>query len=91
MTVARALVKLPVGIAGANGPAHMECEGRTVGEALSDCVGREPRLRPRIFREDGGVWAGIFLNGRNIRQGQGLDTTLADGDEIRILPPIAGG
>lgn len=89
--MARALMRLPVGIAGAEGPAAMECAGRTIGEALADCVAREPRLKSRIFREDGAVWVGIFVNGRNIRQGEGLDTPLADGDEIRLLPPVGGG
>jgi molybdopterin converting factor small subunit len=34
---------------------------------------------------------GVFLNGRNVRQTGGMQTMLADGDEIRLLPPIAGG
>ena len=89
--MAKALIKLPVGIAGSDGPSHLECEGATVGEALADCVAKEPRLKTRIFREDGGVWVGIFVNGLNVRQGQGLDTPIGDGDEIRLLPPIAGG
>jgi MoaD family protein len=69
----------------------LECEGRDVGEALADCVAREPRLRSRIFRDDGSVWVGVFLNGRNVRQADGLSTPLSDGDQIRLLPPIAGG
>jgi sulfur-carrier protein len=89
--MAKASIKLPPGIAGKDGPATMECEGRDVAEALADCVAREPRLKARIFREDGSVWVGVFLNGRNIRQAGGLDISLADGDEIRLLPPIAGG
>jgi molybdopterin converting factor small subunit len=89
--VARAVIKLPPGIAGAEGPAVLECEGRDVGEALADCVAREPRLRSRIFRDDGSVWVGVFLNGRNVRQADGLATPLSDGDQIRLLPPIAGG
>ncbi len=89
--MARAVIKLPPGIAGPSGPATMECEGRDVAEALADCVAREPRFKPRIFRDDGSVWVGIFVNGRNVRQGEGLATVLGDGDEIRLLPPIAGG
>jgi len=69
----------------------MECQGRDVAEALADCVAREPRFKGRIFREDGTVWVGVFLNGRNVRQIAGLETPLSDGDEIRLLPPIAGG
>jgi molybdopterin synthase sulfur carrier subunit len=89
--MARAHIKLPVGLVGADGPRELHCEGATVGEALADCVARDPRLKPRIFREDGGVWVGIFLNGRNVRSVDGMETVLADGDEIRLMPPIAGG
>jgi sulfur-carrier protein len=84
-------MRLPVGLVGPDGPAIMECSGTTVGEALADCVSHEPRLKARIYREDGGVWVGVFVNGRNIRQGMGLDTLLEGGDEIRLLPPIGGG
>lgn len=89
MTTAR--VKLPVGLAAPGEPATLECEGDTVGQALADCIAKEPRLKTRVFREGGEMWAGVFLNGRNVRQFQGLETALSDGDEIKILPPIAGG
>jgi sulfur-carrier protein len=89
--MARASIRLPVGLSGTAGVTRMECEGATVAEALADCVVREPRLRDRVYRPDGSVWVGVFLNGKNIRQGGGLDSPLAEGDEIRILPPIAGG
>jgi molybdopterin converting factor small subunit len=89
--MAKAVIRLPVGIAGPGGPTRLECEGATVHEALADCVAREPRLKPRIFRDDGTVWVGVFVNGRNMRQGGGLETPLCDGDELRLLPPIAGG
>jgi molybdopterin converting factor small subunit len=89
--MAKAHIKLPPGIAGKDGPRTMDCEGRDVAEALADCVAREPRFKERIFRGDGTVWVGVFLNGRNVRQKGGLTTELADGDEIRLLPPIAGG
>lgn len=89
--MAKALMRLPVGLAEGSGSAGLECEGRTVAEALADCIARDPRLESRIFRADDGIWVGVFVNGRNVRQGQGLDTPLAKGDEIRLLPPIGGG
>jgi MoaD family protein len=87
----RASIRLPAGLAGAAGTSHLECHGDTVAEALADCVEQEPRLRSRIYREDGTVWVGVFLNGKNVRQAGGLDTPLTEGDEIRIMPPIGGG
>lgn len=87
----RAFMKLPPGLAGAAGVPRLDCEGATVREALEDCVAKEPRLRTKVFRDDGTVWVGVFLNGRNVRLTGGLDAPLAEGDEIRIVPPIGGG
>ncbi len=89
--MARAFLRLPLAIAGTGGPYRLECEGTTVEEALADCVAREPRLRSRIFKEDGTVWVGVFINGRHVRQMGGLASPLTEGDEIRIMVPLGGG
>jgi MoaD family protein len=91
VTVANVTMKLPVGLTYPDGQKEAECQGATVGEALASVVQTEPRLKSRIFREDGGVWVGIFINGRNIRQLQGMDTPLTDGDKLMLVPPISGG
>jgi molybdopterin converting factor small subunit len=89
--VAKAYVKLPVGMTTAAGERHIECEATTVAEALDLAIAAEPRLKPRIFREDGRMWAGVFLNARNINALGGLDTPLKDGDMLSVVPPISGG
>jgi MoaD family protein len=89
--VPKVFMKLPVGLTYPDGQKEVECEGATVGAALASVVLGEPRLKARIFREDGGVWVGIFVNGRNIRQLQGMDTQLSDGDKLMLVPPISGG
>jgi molybdopterin synthase sulfur carrier subunit len=89
--VPKAFLKLPLGVSYPDDAKVAECEGATVGEALDDLLAREPRLRPRVYKEDGRLFVGIFLNGRNVRQLQGMDTPLNDGDELRLMPPIAGG
>ena len=52
-----------------------------------------PALRDRVLRRDGTTWpsVAILLNGSNISLNQGLDTLLAEGDAVAIVPVIAGG
>ncbi len=89
--MASVAVKLPVGMLTASGARQVECEANTVAEALEKAVAVEPRLKPRIFREDGRMWAGVFLNARNIKALDGLETKVADGDMLAVVPPISGG
>lgn len=89
--MATAYVKLPVGMASAAGGKELECSGSTVAEVIEQAVSKEPRMRPRIFRDDGRVYAGVFLNGRNINALDGMDTAVKDGDKLSVLPPLSGG
>jgi MoaD family protein len=89
--VATALIRLPVGMQTADGRRELECKGATVREVIEQAIAAEPRMRLRIFREDGRMYAGVFINGRNIAAFDGLDTPVNDGDRLTVLPPIAGG
>ena len=84
--MARAFVRLPVGVALPGMPELMECGGATVAEALADCVTQDPRLKGRIFRKDGTFWVGVSVNGRDVPPDAGPVTAIEDGDEIRLLP-----
>ena len=86
-----AYVKLPAGMTTAEGHKQLECDGATVREVIEQAIALEPRMRPRIFRDDGRMYAGVFLNGRNINAFAGMDTPIGEGDELRVMPPIAGG
>jgi MoaD family protein len=89
--MATAYVRLPVGMQTADGRREVECHGATVGEVIDQAIAVEPRMRPRIFRDDGRMYAGVFINGRNINAFKGMDTPVSDGDKLSVLPPIAGG
>jgi sulfur-carrier protein len=84
-------VRLPVGMTTADGRKEVECQGATVREVIDEAIAAEPRMRARIFRDDGRMFAGVFLNGRNVNAYSGLDTPVSEGDKLSVLPPMSGG
>ena len=66
---------------------------QTVGAALGELAQRYPELKERVFKEDGSVrrFVNVFANDEDIRFLEQLDTALVEGDEISIIPAIAGG
>ena len=89
--MAAVLVRLSAALLYPAGQADAQCRGATVAEVIADCCAGRPGLAGRVLGENGTQLVGIFLNGRSIRQLAGLGTPVADGDEIRLTPPIAGG
>jgi molybdopterin synthase sulfur carrier subunit len=87
-------VKLPTQLRAAAGNATEErVDGATVGEALEVLYGRHGELRARIADDGGGLrrFVNVYLGGEDIRFLDGLDTPVSDGDELTILPAVAGG
>jgi molybdopterin converting factor small subunit len=89
--VTPAFVRLPVGMTTPAGDKEVECHGATVREVIDEAIAVEPRMRARIFRDDGRMFAGVFLNGRNVNALNGMDTAVADGDKLTVVPPMSGG
>ena len=71
----------------------VEVDGSTVGEVLQALTDAHPELGSRLFSDDGKVrrFVNIFANQEDIRFQDNLETSLADGDSISIVPAIAGG
>jgi MoaD family protein len=87
------LVKIPTQLrALTGGEGETEVEGGSVGEVLEALYERYEGLRERIT-EDGELrrFVNIYARGEDIRFGDGLETAVEDGDEVTILPAVAGG
>jgi sulfur-carrier protein len=88
------LVKIPTQLrAAAGGEAETEVDGTTVQEVLDRLYARHGELRERISDEDGALrrFVNVYLAGEDIRFLDGLQTPVADGAELTILPAVAGG
>lgn len=73
--------------------ATASVDGATVGDALRALVERYPELDANLYTEDGTLrqFVNIYLGDEDIRHLDGPDTALDDGDELSIVPSIAGG
>jgi MoaD family protein len=86
-------VKIPTQLrAATGGESEVEVAGATVGEALDAVFAAHTELRERIT-QDGDLrrFVNVYVSGEDIRFQQGLDTQINDGDEVTILPAVAGG
>jgi len=65
----------------------------TVGRMLKEIIAVHPGLRSEVFDEEGNLNHSIhvFVNGRDVRYLNGLDTTVTPNDTVRIFPPVGGG
>ena len=87
-------VRLPSVLrAHASGERAIEVDGSTVGAAVQSLVGRHPALADQLLTPDGDLhrFVNVYLNGQDVRYLAGLETPVAERDEIRLLPAIAGG
>jgi len=75
------------------GAEAVQAEGATVAALVADLDKRHPGIRDRICDDAGAVrrFVNIFVNGEDIRFLQNLDTAVKAGDEVSVVPAIAGG
>ncbi len=71
----------------------VEVEGRTAGEALANLSSQYPALRRHLYNEEGKLRAFVnfYLNDEDIRYLQQENTAVKEGDNLSIVPSIAGG
>jgi sulfur-carrier protein len=88
------VVKIPTQLrAVAGGESEAQADGSTVQEVLDDLFTRHGELRERISDETGALrrFVNVYIAGEDIRFLDGLQTPVADGSELTILPAVAGG
>ncbi len=76
-----------------NNQATLECQGSSITELLNELETSCPGIKARLCDEKGELrrFVNFYVNNEDIRFLNGADTTLQDGDEVSIIPAIAGG
>jgi molybdopterin converting factor small subunit len=71
----------------------IDASGATVGEVVADVAARYPALGPRLRDANGEPYAFVtfYLNDEDIRFHGGFAARVGDGDEVTVVPAIAGG
>ena len=76
-----------------NGQDKVSVEGASVNQIIASLDSEFPGIRGRLC-DDGGElrnFINIFVNGEDVRFLEGLDTSTKSGDEVSIVPAVAGG
>ena len=76
-----------------NNQGEVQCKAASINDMLADLEKQHPGIKERICDADGKLrrFVNIYVNEEDIRFLQGQDTKLKDGDDVSIIPAIAGG
>ena len=76
-----------------NGQDKVEVESGDLGAMVEELEGAFPGFKERLLDEDGELryFVNIYLNGEDVRFLEGLATATQAGDEVSIVPAVAGG
>jgi sulfur-carrier protein len=76
-----------------NGDAEVRAEASSVGELVNNLEAQYPGIKERLCDEQGRLrrFVNVYVNNEDIRFQQNEETPLNEGDEVSIIPAIAGG
>jgi molybdopterin synthase sulfur carrier subunit len=76
-----------------NNEELVEVNGSTVGEIITELQTRYPGFQERLLDDKGQIrrFVNIYVNEEDVRFLENQDTALKEGDEVSIIPAIAGG
>ena len=88
-----ATVRVPTPLRSITGSDRVTAEGDTIKEIIDDLDEKYGGVKERLYDENGQIrrFINIYLNDVDIRFRENTDTTVKDGEEISIVPAIAGG
>jgi molybdopterin synthase sulfur carrier subunit len=87
-------VRIPTPLrAATDGEAELTSSAHNVAGLIEDLETRYPAIRGRLRDESGELrrFVNLYVNGEDVRFKNGLETSLAAGDELSIVPAVAGG
>ena len=75
------------------GQPEVDATGSNVGEVLRSLTAAHPGTEEQLFGADGDLnrYVNVYLNDEDVRVLDGLETAVAEGDTVVILPAMAGG
>ncbi len=75
------------------GAAEVSADGATLAQVLSDLDANYPGIAGRVLDDNGALrrFVNIYVNDDDVRFLDGLDTAIADGANLSIIPAVAGG
>ena len=76
-----------------SGNSEVTVSGAKISEALNDLTIQFPAIKPHLFNEGGELrpFVNLFVGENNIKDLQGVETPIKEGDKIMLIPSIAGG
>lgn len=78
------------------GEKAVQAQGATLAALIEDLEGNHPGLKDRLVEEKDGQddlrrFVNLYVNDEDVRFTGGLGTELSDGDQVVVLPAVAGG
>jgi molybdopterin synthase sulfur carrier subunit len=76
-----------------DGQDKVDTEGATLRQIIDSMESQYPGIKERLCDEDGNLrnFVNVYVNGEDVRFLDGVDSETGDGDEISIVPAVAGG
>ena len=76
-----------------DGAREVDASGATVSEVLADLFSNRPQLGDRLTTDDGAIstFVNVYVNDKDIRLLDGVDTPVGEDDVVILLPAMAGG